>query len=119
MEKSGSMMESRKACIIDLEDEAEYQQLLDGKPQTCGMRSGKVYLQPGESYGQHSTKDHEELLVFLSGKGLVLIGEDETPFEVGEGQVCYIPPHTIHNNKNTGTEPFIYIYCVVPVCSLD
>ena len=119
MERSDSMMASRKACIIDLEDEAEYQQLLSGKPQTRGMRSGRVYVKPGESCGRHSTKGHEELLVFLSGKGVCLIGEDETPFEVGEGKVCYIPPHTIHNNKNTGTKPLIYIYCVAPVDSLD
>lgn len=111
----GSMMPSRNVCIIDLKDDTEYQQLLGGKPQTCGMRSGRVYLQPGESCGRHSTKAHEELLVFLSGEGVVLIGEEETAFEVGEGKVCYIPPHTIHNNKNTGTEALIYIYCVAPV----
>ena len=108
-------MASGKVCIIDLEDEAAYQQLLSGKPQTCGMRSGRVCVQPGESCGSHSTKNHEELLVFLAGKGVTLIGEEETALEVGEGKVCYIPPHTIHDNKNTGTEPLIYIYCVAPV----
>ena len=55
------------------------------------------------------------MLVFLSGKGAALIGEDESPVEVGQGKVSYIPPHTIHNVKNTGTEPLIYIYCVTPV----
>ena len=105
----------KKVCIIDLKNDAEYQQLLSGEPQTCGMRSGRVYLRSGESCGQHSTKAHEELLIFLSGKGVTLIGEEETAFEVGGGKVCYIPPNTIHNNKNTGTEPLIYIYCVAPV----
>ena len=115
----GSIMSSGKVLVMDLNRNSEYQQLLDGKPQTCGMRSGRVYLQPGESCGQHSTKAHEELLVFLSGKGVVLIGEEETPYEVDAGKVCYIPPHTSHNNKNTGTEPLVYIYCVAPVNSLD
>jgi mannose-6-phosphate isomerase-like protein (cupin superfamily) len=104
-----------KVCVVDLKDAAEYQQLLNGKPQTHGMRSGRVYLKPGESCGSHSTKGHEELLVFLAGRGVCLIGEDQAPFEVGEGQVCYIPPCTTHNNKNTGSQPLIYIYCVVPV----
>jgi len=104
-----------KLLTIDLRNENVTQELLSGKPQTCGMRSGRVYLAPGESCGQHSTKDHEELLVFLSGKGVILIGEQQTPYEVGKGKVCYIPPHTIHNNKNTGTEPLVYIYCVAPV----
>jgi len=106
---------SGKVLVIDLADNPEYQHLLGGEPPTCGMRSGRVYLQPGETCGRHSTEQHEEMLVFLSGKGTALIGEQETPFEVGQGKVSYIPPHTIHNVKNTGAEPLIYIYCVTPV----
>jgi len=115
MDQSSSLALSGKVLIMDLNKKPEYQELLGGKPQTCGMRSGRVYLQPGEAIGPHSTKAHEETLVFLSGKGVALIGEEETTFEVGEGTVCYIPPHTTHNIKNTGTEPFIYIYCVAPI----
>lgn len=108
-------MPSEKVLVIDLTNDSEYQPLLSSEPQTCGMRSGKVYLQPGEICGRHSTEKHEEMLVFLSGKGTALIGEEETFFEVGQGKVSYIPPHTIHNIKNTGTEPLVYIYCVAPV----
>jgi len=115
MERRCSMVTSGKVLVMDLSEKAEYQQLLEGKPQTRGMRSGRVYLQPGESIGQHSTEAHEELLVFLSGKGTALIGQEQTAFEIGQGKVCYIPPHTIHNMKNTGTETLIYIYCVAPV----
>jgi len=104
-----------KVLVIDLTDSSEYQRLLAGRPQTCGMRSGRVSLQPGETCGRHSTEQHEEMLVFLSGKGAALIGEQESPVEVGQGKVSYIPPHTIHNVKNTGTEPLVYIYCVTPV----
>jgi mannose-6-phosphate isomerase-like protein (cupin superfamily) len=77
------------------------------------MRSGRVFLPPGQACGQHSTKAHEELLVFLSGQGLLLIGE-ERRLQVGGGKVSYIPPHTIHNVENTGIEPLTYIYCVAP-----
>ena len=115
MDRSCSMVTSGKILVMDLSEKPEYQQLLEGKPQTHGMRSGRAYLKPGESCGQHSTKDHEELLIFLAGKGVVLIGEKEAPYEVAQGKVCYIPPYTIHNNKNTGTEPLIYIYCVAPI----
>ena len=108
------MSSGKKVRIIDLKNDAEHQELLDGKPQTCGMRSGRVHLQPGETCGQHSTGQHEEMLVFLSGQGLALIGENNS-FRVGEGKVSYIPPHTTHNIKNTGTKPLVYIYCVVPV----
>lgn len=108
-------MSSENISVIELSDKPEYQPLLKGVPQTCGMRSGRVYLKPGETCGRHSTEDHEEMLVFMSGRGVVLIGEEQIPHEVGAGKVCYIPPFTMHDNKNTGTEPLVYIYCVTPV----
>ena len=111
----GKIMHSEKALVIELNDSPEYQPILTGVPQTNGMRSGRVYLKPGEACGEHSTKAHEETLVFLSGKGAALIGDGEKSFEVGKGKICYIPPNTEHNIKNTGQEPLVYIYCVAPV----
>lgn len=101
--------------VIELRDNEEYQELLSGRPQTCGMRSGRVYLQPGQDCGQHSTEAHEEMLTFLAGSGVGLIGEDQERYELGAGRIVYIAPHTKHNIKNTGTEPLVYIYCVAPV----
>jgi mannose-6-phosphate isomerase-like protein (cupin superfamily) len=108
------MKTQQKVLVIDLNDQAEYQKLLDGLPKTHGMRSGKVYLELGKSCDRHSTKNHEELLIFLSGLGKLLIDEKDS-YPVGQGKVCYIPPNTVHDVKNTGTEPLIYIYCVTPV----
>ena len=108
-------MSQGEILVIELETAARFQKLLQGRPQTCGMRSGRVCLQPGESCGQHSTNDREEMLIFLLGKGAALIGEKEDSFEVGVGKVAYIPPQTIHNIKNTAAEPLVYIYCVNPV----
>jgi len=107
------MTSPEKVLIMDLNKKPEYQKLLEGKPQTCGMRSGRVYVKPGLTCGRHSTEQHEEVLVFLSGQGLLLIGEQDS-HRVGEGKVSYIPPHTLHDVKNTGTGPLIYIYCVAP-----
>ena len=107
------MTSSEKVIMIELNEKGEYQRILEGRPQTCGMRSGRVYIEPGQSCGRHSTKQHEELLVFLSGRGLLLIGEQDS-FQVGEGKVCYIPPYTDHDVKNIGTGPLTYIYCVAP-----
>ena len=106
---------STEAFVLELKDNRQYQQLLEGSPQTCGMRSGRVYLTEGESCREHSTKAHEELLVFLSGKGRALLGKEKTPKPVAAGNVMYIPPHTIHNIENTSPEPLVYIYCVAPV----
>lgn len=107
-------MSSSQVFVIDLSKSAKYQRLLDGEPQTCGMRSGRVYLQPGDACGKHSTKQREELLVFLSGQGRLLIGENDS-YPIGEGKVSYIPPNTVHDVENTGTKPLIYIYCVAGV----
>jgi mannose-6-phosphate isomerase-like protein (cupin superfamily) len=103
-----------KVLVIELNNKPENQRLLSGSPQTSGMRSGRVHLAPDQACGQHSTKDREELLVFLSGRGKLLIGENES-FDIGRGKVSYIPPNTIHDVKNTGSDPLIYVYCVAPV----
>jgi mannose-6-phosphate isomerase-like protein (cupin superfamily) len=68
---------------------------------------------PGKSVGQHSTKGNEELLVFLSGSGVALIGQ-EVRLQVAAGKVAYIPPQTAHDILNTGTEPLLYVFCVAP-----
>jgi len=112
------MASSEKVLVIDLNNARENQKLLDGRPQTFGMRCGRVYLQPGQACGEHSTKEREELLVFLSGRGELLIAGHER-FNVGEGKVSYIPPQTPHNVWNTGDGPLVYVYCVTPVSSVE
>ena len=108
------MDSSQEVLIIDLKTDPEFQKLLAGEPQTCGMRSGKVFLAPGKECGLHSTKANEELLVFLSGTGELIIKEKDR-YQIGKGKASYIPPHTDHNVQNTGSEPLVYIYCVAPV----
>jgi mannose-6-phosphate isomerase-like protein (cupin superfamily) len=106
----------RAPFVRALEDPADYHLLLTGLPQTCGMRSGRVRLAPGKSIGLHNTKGNEELLVFLSGHGTAVIGED-TRLQVGVGRVAYVPPQTAHDIVNTGTEPLVYVFCVAPAGS--
>ena len=66
-----------RILVFDISKPSRYQLLLEGKPQTSGMRSGHVCLQPGQSIGLHSTRAHEETLVFLAGKGHAYIGPNE------------------------------------------
>jgi mannose-6-phosphate isomerase-like protein (cupin superfamily) len=107
------MTSPQKVLIIELNANPENQRILAGRPQTCGMRSGRVYLAPAKSCGRHSTKDREELLVFLSGRGELLIGQNDR-YQVGQGKVAYIPPQTAHDISNTGDAPLVYVYCVAP-----
>lgn len=87
--------------------------LLKGAPQTAGMRSGFVRLQPGATVGWHTTGKNEEALVILHGQGEALIdGQAKQPFVAPA--FVYIPPATRHNVLNTGTEPLEYVYVVAP-----
>ena len=106
-------MSSKVPFVKVLADDGNYQRLLDGKPQTAGMRSGRVYLKPGETCGEHSTDDHEEMLIFLTGSGEAEIGGGKT-LAVGSGKILYIPPYTAHNLRNNSDKPMSYIYCVAP-----
>ncbi|MCL5280804.1 MAG: cupin domain-containing protein [Planctomycetes bacterium] len=111
--QTAGMHTSPVPFVRSLEDPADYHLLLTGVPQTCGMRSGRVRLAPGKSIGRHNTKGNEEILVFLSGRGTAVIGEDNR-LQVGVGRVAYIPPQTAHDIVNTGTEPLVYVFCVAP-----
>ena len=103
--------------VIELNDKQEYQRILGGtekEPKTFGMRAGRSYIKPGGECGLHNTGDAEEVLVFLSGSGQLLI-KDRPALAVEKGKAAYIPPNTDHNVKNTDTEPLVYVYCVAPV----
>jgi mannose-6-phosphate isomerase-like protein (cupin superfamily) len=87
--------------------------LLQGVPQTAGMRSGFVRLKPQASVGWHTTGQNEEALVVLRGRGEALIeGQPERTFEAPV--LVYIPPATRHNVTNTGDVPLEYVYVVAP-----
>jgi mannose-6-phosphate isomerase-like protein (cupin superfamily) len=112
--RQGTPMEN-KPLVLHVVETDEYQPLLTGQPQTRGMRSGRVFLKPGQECGAHSTKAHEEILIFLGGQGMACVGNPIDKIPVGRGKALYIPPHTPHNIINSETEPLIYIYCVAPV----
>lgn len=88
--------------------------VLTGLPQTSGMRSGLVRLNPGQSVGWHTTGKNEEALVVLHGKGEALInGQPGLPFVAPA--LLYIPPATRHNVENTGSDPLEYEYVIAAV----
>jgi quercetin dioxygenase-like cupin family protein len=58
--------------------------------------------------------EHDHGVMILSGRGRVLLGDDES--EVSFGDVVYIPPYELHQFKNIGREPLGFL-CVVPARS--
>lgn len=101
------------SLTVPLKGLQEERPLLQGVPQTAGMRSGYVSLQPGATVGWHTTGKNEESLVILHGQGEALIdGQASQPFVAPA--FVYIPPATRHNVSNTGKEPLEYVYVVAP-----
>lgn len=87
--------------------------MLQGAPQTAGMRSGFVRLKPGATVGRHTTGQNEESLVILRGKGEALIdGQEKRSFAAPA--FAYIPPNTRRNVSNTGKDILEYVYVVAP-----
>ena len=80
-------------------------------PITVHMKSGLVQLTPGQDVGLHSTKQNEEMLIFLEGQGEVEM-EGYVSLPVNGGQTAYVPPETKHNVRNTGSIPLKYIFIV-------
>jgi len=90
--------------------------LLGGPPQTAVLRSGHVLLAPGESVGLHTTGKGEEMIIPLSGQGL-LSGPAMEPLVVEPGIILYNPPRTFHEVTNTGKALLSYIYVVAALPS--
>ena len=98
------MASSQKVFVVELDNSnTGFQRLLPGEPETCGMKSGRVYLEPGKECGLHSTKENEELLVFLSGNGELLIEENEKdPMNDLEKMVAVYCRVSSHDQKKKG-----------------
>ena len=81
--------EQRKPFVRPLPDTQEYVRLL-AKPESVGLHSGLVTLQPGEDCGWHSTEDYEEMIVCLAGSGEVET-EGNGRRTLAAGQYAYNP----------------------------
>lgn len=85
---------------------------------SVSMRSGVVTLEPGAEIGWHSTGPNEELIICLSGAGVLAVeGQPDRP--LAAGQFAYNPPQTPHNVINRGDEPLQYIFIVAPAVADD
>ena len=99
--------------VVPLSGTAKEVPILSGPPESAGMRSGRVLLAPGQSVGEHTTGDHEEVLVVLEGRGEMVLGGSQK-LAVEADHAIYCPPRTTHNVTNTGTTPLRYVYVVAP-----
>lgn len=78
--------------------------------QTTGAEISFQSFAPGKETGfLHTHQTHEELYIFVSGKGEFQV--DGQVFPVGGGSVVRVAPEGKRSVRNNGTEPLIMI-CV-------
>lgn len=78
--------------------------------QTTGAEISFQSFAPGKETGfLHTHQTHEELYIFVSGKGEFQV--DGQVFPVGEGSVVRVAPEGKRSVRNNGTEPLIMV-CV-------
>jgi len=94
---------------LKLKAAGKFRRLLGKAGEKKGFRSGFVALGPGESVGDHNTKNKEEAIIILDGKGMVCCGKRKR-IEVAGSTFIYIPPNTAHNISNTGRKILKYVY---------
>ena len=76
---------------------------------TCGHTT--VY--PTGSTTGHAHDDMEEVYYFVSGEGIMVVGEDEFPVKAGD--CLYVPPGEFHTTIQTGIQPLVIVWntCLV------
>jgi len=103
------MTSSGKARSIKLKSDEKYQRLFSMDTGTLGIKCGHVRLEPGESVGEHTTGEREEIIVALEGRGVATIGEDGF-FDIEKDTALYVPPQKKHDIKNTGSAILGYVF---------
>lgn len=78
--------------------------------QATGAEISFQSFAPGKETGfLHTHQTHEELYIFVSGKGEFQV--DGQVFPIGEGSVVRVAPKGKRSVRNNGTEPLVMI-CV-------
>jgi quercetin dioxygenase-like cupin family protein len=68
-------------------------------------------IAPG-GHSPHHTHDVEHVNYIISGQGALVDAEGRLN-PLGAGDFAFVAPHDVHQFRNTGTEPFVFI-CAVP-----
>ena len=75
----------------------------------------KTILHPGKETGGHNHSGQEEVYIFTSGRGSMLVGTET--YDVKMGDIVLIPDGAFHKVWNTGDE--IYDGDLIFVCVFD
>ncbi|MCZ6595585.1 MAG: cupin domain-containing protein [Bacteroidetes bacterium] len=82
----------------------------------AGAGFAKYSLGVGGALPAHKHEKTEEIAYIISGEGLALnyVNEELIEIPIKAGYVWYNPPAIWHSIKNTGDEPLILVFAVIP-----
>jgi mannose-6-phosphate isomerase-like protein (cupin superfamily) len=72
------------------------------------LKMGYTIVYPTRRTTGHAHEDMEEVYFVLSGKGKMVVGEDEFPIEAGDA--FYVPFGEYHVTYNVGIEPLAILW---------
>ncbi|MDR3164367.1 MAG: cupin domain-containing protein [Synergistaceae bacterium] len=78
------------------------------------LSCGHTTVYPTGSTTGHAHDDMEEIYFFISGEGIMVVGEDKFPVKAGDA--CYVPPGAYHTTYQTGIMPLVFVW---NTCLLD
>jgi len=80
-------------------------------PEECESKSltmGHTTIYPTGSTTGHAHDDMEETYYVVSGKGIMVVGEDK--YDIKEGDALYVPPGEYHTTYQKGNLPLIVVW---------
>ncbi len=81
----------------------------ESRRQTMGCTT----IYPTGSTTGHSHDDMEEVYYVVSGKGVMVVGDDE--YEIEEGDALYVPPGDFHTTYHRGNLPLTVVWVTTKV----
>ncbi|MFW5985945.1 MAG: cupin domain-containing protein [Halanaerobiales bacterium] len=85
-------------------------------PEECESRRltmGHTTIYPTGSTTGHTHDDMEEVYYVVSGKGVMVVGDDE--FEIETGDSLYVPPGEFHTTYQRGNLPLTVVWVTAKV----
>lgn len=72
----------------------------------------RVTMQPGQSHAFHCHPRMEEILYYVSGRGIQWVGKEKC--EMGAGDTAHIPMGEVHATYNPFDEPLVFLAILTP-----
>ncbi|MEN3013542.1 MAG: cupin domain-containing protein [Endomicrobiia bacterium] len=103
-----------KILLKDIKKINKTLKLLTPEKQTIKFSSGIVVLKKGQSVGEHTTENKEEVIFVVEGKGWLLVNGKKYK-KLNPNYFVYIPKDVKHNIVNNSSEVLKYFYLTTKV----